>query len=65
MRRRSNFIKSKKRKNGAYFFSLPNCPYLVFKGIPSKLSLLLGITPRNLAGVIYFAKYLVLSVNEK
>ncbi|OGD54682.1 DNA-directed RNA polymerase subunit beta' [Candidatus Beckwithbacteria bacterium RBG_13_35_6] len=36
-----------------------------FKGGPSKLSLVLDITPRNLAGIIYFARYLVLSVDEE
>ncbi len=36
-----------------------------FKGIPSKISLLLGISPRALAGVIYFARYVVLEVNEE
>ncbi len=34
------------------------------KGAPSKLSLLLGMTPRELEGVIYYAKYLVTSVDE-
>jgi DNA-directed RNA polymerase subunit beta' len=36
-----------------------------FKGTPSKLSLLLDISPRNLASVIYFAQYLVLNVDEE
>ncbi len=36
-----------------------------FKGTPSKLSLLLDISPRNLASVIYFAQYLVLRVDEE
>ncbi|MBU1931946.1 DNA-directed RNA polymerase subunit beta' [Patescibacteria group bacterium] len=36
-----------------------------FKGSPSKLSLLLDIPPRSLAGVIYFAKYLVLKVDAR
>lgn len=35
-----------------------------FKGTPSKLSLLLDISPRNLASVIYFAQYLVLKVDD-
>jgi len=35
-----------------------------FKGTPSHLSLLLGISPRNLSGVIYFAKYLVIEVDN-
>lgn len=43
------------------------CPVVhvwFFKGSPSKLSLLLGISPRNLANVIYFAQYVVMDVNE-
>jgi len=36
-----------------------------FKGAPSHLSLLLNISPRNLSGVIYFAKYLVISVDKE
>ncbi|MCX6816945.1 MAG: DNA-directed RNA polymerase subunit beta' [Candidatus Beckwithbacteria bacterium] len=35
-----------------------------FKGAPSHLSLLLNISPRNLAGVIYFSKYLVIDVDK-
>jgi len=30
-----------------------------FKGAPSKLSLLLDLSPRDLTGVIYFAKFIV------
>ena len=36
-----------------------------FKGAPSKISLLLGIAPRAIEQVIYFARYLVISVDEK
>ncbi len=36
-----------------------------FKGAPSKLSLILDISPRALESVIYFAQYLVLEVDEK
>ncbi len=35
-----------------------------FKGAPSKLSLLLGISPKNLSSVIYFSQYVVLEVDE-
>ncbi len=35
-----------------------------FKGAPSKLSLILDMTPRSLDAVIYFAQYLVTSVDE-
>ena len=34
------------------------------KGVPSRLGLLLDITPRNLERVLYFAKYIVTSVDE-
>lgn len=36
-----------------------------FKGAPSKVSLLLGVAPRPLEQVIYFARYLVVEVKEK
>ncbi len=35
-----------------------------FKGAPSKLSLLLDISPRNLASIIYFSQYVVLEVDQ-
>ena len=35
-----------------------------FKGAPSKLSLLLDISPRNINSIIYFSKYLVLAVDH-
>ncbi|HOX96284.1 MAG TPA: DNA-directed RNA polymerase subunit beta' [Candidatus Woesebacteria bacterium] len=35
-----------------------------FKGAPSKLSLLLDISPKALTSVIYFSKYLVMAVDE-
>ena len=35
-----------------------------FKGAPSKLSLLLDISPRNLNSILYFSQYIVLSVES-
>ena len=35
-----------------------------FKGIPSQLGLLLDLSPRNLEKVLYFASYIVTSVDE-
>jgi len=35
-----------------------------FKGAPSKLSLLLDISPRNLNSIMYFSQYIVLDVDE-
>jgi DNA-directed RNA polymerase subunit beta' len=43
------------------------CPVIhvwFFKGAPSKLSLLLDISPRNLSSVIYFSQYVVLDVDS-
>jgi DNA-directed RNA polymerase subunit beta' len=36
-----------------------------FKGAPSRVSLLLGVSPRAIEQVIYFARYLVLDVEDK
>ncbi|MGH7640484.1 MAG: DNA-directed RNA polymerase subunit beta' [Candidatus Dormibacteria bacterium] len=36
-----------------------------FKGIPSRLGLLLDMSPRNLEKVLYFANYIVTSVDEE
>ncbi|HEY5600681.1 MAG TPA: DNA-directed RNA polymerase subunit beta' [Patescibacteria group bacterium] len=35
-----------------------------FKGAPSKLGLLLDISPRDIESIVYFASYLVISVDE-
>ncbi len=35
-----------------------------FRGSPSKLSLLLNVSPKKLASVIYFSRYLVIDVDE-
>ncbi len=35
-----------------------------FKGTPSRLSLLLDISPRNLEKILYFAQYIVYDLNE-
>src|SRR5881397_399890 len=36
-----------------------------FKGTPSRLSLLLDISPRNLEKILYFAQYIIYEVNEE
>lgn len=36
-----------------------------FKGAPSKLSLLLDISPRNLSSIVYFSQYIVLEIDEE
>src|ERR671939_374111 len=36
-----------------------------FKGIPSRMGLLLDMSPRNLEKILYFANYIVTDVNEE
>jgi DNA-directed RNA polymerase subunit beta' len=36
-----------------------------FKGAPSKLSLLLDISPKSLSSIIYFAQYVVLAIDKQ
>src|SRR3979490_3517362 len=36
-----------------------------FKGIPSRMGLLLDMSPRNLEKVLYFANYIVTAIDEK
>ena len=36
-----------------------------FKGAPSKISLILDLAPRSIEQVIYFARYLVIAVDEE
>lgn len=36
-----------------------------FKGAPSKLSLLLDVSPKNINSIIYFSQYIVLGLNEE
>ncbi len=54
----------RRERMGHISLACPIAHVWYFKGIPSKLSLLLDIIPRDLAGVIYFARYLVLEVDE-
>ena len=49
----------RRERMGHITLACPVAHIWFFKGAPSHLSLLLGISPRNLSGVIYFSKYLV------
>lgn len=57
--------KVRRERMGHITLACPVAHVWYFKGSPSKLSLLLDISPRDLAGVIYFARYLVLAVDEE
>jgi DNA-directed RNA polymerase subunit beta' len=54
----------RRERMGHLELAAPVCHVWFFKGAPSKLSLLLDIPPKSLTSIIYFSKYLVLSVEE-
>ncbi len=56
--------KVRRERMGHITLSAPIAHVWFFKGAPSKLSLLLDMTPRTLESVIYFAQYVVLTVDE-
>ena len=55
----------RRERMGHISLACPVAHVWFFKGAPSKLSLLLNLSPRDLAGVIYFAKFIVLSVDAQ
>lgn len=56
--------KVRRERMGHITLAAPVAHVWFFKGAPSKLSLLLDMSPRALDSIIYFAQYLVTSVNE-
>ncbi len=56
--------KVRRERMGHISLAAPVAHVWFFKGAPSKLSLLLDLTPRALESVVYFAQYLVLSTDE-
>ncbi|MBP9813849.1 DNA-directed RNA polymerase subunit beta' [Candidatus Woesebacteria bacterium] len=57
--------KVRRERMGHITLAAPVAHVWFFKGAPSKLSLLLDISPRALEGVIYFAQYLVTHIDEE
>ncbi|MCL5095588.1 MAG: DNA-directed RNA polymerase subunit beta' [Patescibacteria group bacterium] len=57
--------KVRRERMGHINLASPVAHVWFFKGAPSKLSLLLDMTPRALENIIYFASYLVLDVDEE
>ncbi|KKT43077.1 MAG: DNA-directed RNA polymerase subunit beta' [Candidatus Collierbacteria bacterium GW2011_GWA2_44_13] len=55
----------RRERMGHIELSAPVAHVWFFKGAPSKLSLLLDISPKALTSVIYFSKFLIMSVNEE
>ncbi len=56
--------KVRRERMGHITLAAPCAHVWFFKGLPSKISLLLDIPPKQLENVIYFASYLVLDVKE-
>ncbi len=56
--------KVRRERMGHISLAAPISHIWYFKGAPSKLSLLLDISPRNINSIIYFSKYIVLAVDH-
>jgi DNA-directed RNA polymerase subunit beta' len=54
----------RRERMGHITLATPIAHIWFFKGAPSKLSLLLDISPRNLASIVYFSQYVVLNVDQ-
>ncbi len=55
----------RRERMGHITLATPVAHVWFFKGAPSKISLLLGVAPRGVEQVIYFARYLVTEVDEE
>ena len=55
----------RRERMGHITLATPVAHVWFFKGAPSKISLLLGVAPRGVEQVIYFARYLVTDVDEE
>lgn len=54
----------RRERMGHITLASPTAHVWFFKGAPSKISLLLGVAPRGIEQVVYFARYLVIDVDE-
>jgi DNA-directed RNA polymerase subunit beta' len=55
----------RRERMGHITLASPTAHVWFFKGAPSKISLLLGVAPRGIEQVVYFARYLVTEVDEE
>lgn len=54
----------RRERMGHISLAAPTAHVWYFKGAPSKISLLLGLPPRAVEQVVYFARYLVMNIDE-
>lgn len=57
--------KVRRERMGHITLAAPVAHIWFAKGVPSRLALLLDISPRNLERVLYFAQYVIISRNEE
>jgi len=57
--------KVRREAHGPHSAGQPGQPIWYFKGTPSRLGILLDISPRNLERILYFALYIVTHVDEE
>ena len=57
--------KVRRERMGHIELATPIAHIWYFKGAPSKLSLLLDISPKNINSIVYFSQYIVLKVDEE
>src|SRR3990170_5693726 len=55
----------RRERMGHITLAAPVANVWFFKGAPSRISLLLDLPPRSVEQVIYFAKYLVIGIDEE
>ncbi|MDR0462895.1 MAG: DNA-directed RNA polymerase subunit beta' [Pseudomonadales bacterium] len=56
--------KVRRERMGHLTLAAPVAHIWFFKGAPSKLSLLLDISPKNINSIVYFSQYIVLNIDE-
>ncbi len=54
----------RRERMGSIELAIPVSHIWYFRGIPSKMGILLGLTPKNLEKVLYFASYVVIDPGE-
>jgi DNA-directed RNA polymerase subunit beta' len=57
--------KVRRERMGHIELAAPVAHIWLSKGVPSRLGLLLDLSPRNLERVLYFAQYIIIAVDEK
>jgi len=57
--------RARRERMGHITLAAPAAHVWFFRGVPSIIGILLGISPRNLEGIVYFTRYLVTDVDRE